>query len=75
MPQINSDGTITIPIEVVKNMEGNPGDDLVFEEWLEPDYPSKPIEETKTLEVSVMLRSEWDKSLKNRALPLRKLEE
>ncbi|MCK9458737.1 MAG: AbrB/MazE/SpoVT family DNA-binding domain-containing protein [Proteobacteria bacterium] len=75
MPQINSDGTITIPKEIVKNMEGKPGDNLVFEEWLEPDHPNKPIEDSKTFEVSVMLRSEWDKSQENRALPLRKLEE
>jgi hypothetical protein len=75
MPQINADGTITIPADIVKNMGGTAGQEVVFEEWLEPDYPSKPIEDTKTLEISVMLRSEWDKRLEERAQPLRKLEE
>lgn len=76
MPQINSDGTITIPIGIVRNMEGKPGDEIVFEEWLEPYIinSDKSINALKTLEVSVMLRSEWDKELENKALPLRKLE-
>jgi len=65
MPQINSDGTITIPQEIVKNMGGTAGQEIVFEEWLD-------IDEDFTTEVSVMLRSEWDKQLENRALPLKK---
>jgi len=76
MPQINSDGTITIPADIVKNMDGSAGQEVVFEEWLEPYIgPDKVIDVLKTLEVSVMLRSEWDKELENRAQPLRKLKD
>jgi len=74
MPHINSDGTITIPADVVKNMDGSPGDDLVFEEWLESYLdPNKEIDVLKTLEVSVMLRSEWNKELENRAQPFQRI--
>jgi bifunctional DNA-binding transcriptional regulator/antitoxin component of YhaV-PrlF toxin-antitoxin module len=72
VPKINSDGTINIPAEIVKNMKGSPGDEIVFEEWLETDSDA-PIEDLRTLEVSVMLRSEWDKTLEDRAQPLKEL--
>jgi len=74
MPQINSDGTITIPAEIVRNMEGSPGDEIVFEEWLESDS-DKSIEDSKTTEVSVILRFEWERTLEDRAQPLRKFKE
>jgi hypothetical protein len=73
MPQINSDNTITIPANIVKNMGGSPGDEIVFEEWLDPDgWILDPIEDTDTIEVSVMLRSEWERTLEDRAQPLKK---
>jgi hypothetical protein len=75
MPQINEDGTITIPVEIVRNMGGVPGQEVVLEEWLDPDgWPVEPIEEAKTLEVSVILKTEWDRGLKDRAQPLREFE-
>ena len=57
MPKINLDGTITIPSETVKNMDGNPNDEIVFEEWLDPE------DLQSTIEVSVMLRSKWDREM------------
>jgi len=56
-------------------MGGSTGQEIVFEEWLESYLdPNKEIDALKTLEVSVMLRSEWNKELENRAQPLRRKE-
>jgi len=66
MPKINLDGTVTIPSEIVKNMDGNPNDEIVFEEWLDPE------DLQSTIEVSVMLRSKWNRELENRAQSIRK---
>ncbi len=72
MPQVNEDGTITIPVEIVKNMGARPGESIVFEEWLDPEHPSdRPLDEARTIEVSIMRRIDWDAELENRANPLR----
>lgn len=66
MPHINPDGTITIPVDIVKNMGGTPGESLVFEEWLDPstNYDT-------TIEVSIMRESVWKEQLESRAKELR----